>query len=148
MSLIHETHKRKLLEGFLAEVFRKIPGVVDVIENGSRWGTDYGADLIVTTHSTLGHLDIEDKIIVQIKSFEGSHYDIDAVEQVKRGIEEFDGRAGMIITTAQKTEELENKIKEVSESIDRPIDLLAADDVAKFVLKNAPELLFKLDEIA
>ena len=147
-SLIHETHKRKLLERFLAEVFRKIPGVVDVIENGSRWGTDYGADLIVTTRSALGSLNIENKVIVQIKSFEGSHYDVGAVEQVKIGIGKFDGTAGMIVTTAEKTEELENKIREISESIDRPIDLLAADDVAKFVLKNAPELVFKLDGIS
>ncbi len=54
----------------------------------------------------------------------------------------------MIITTAQKTEKLENRITAVSECIGCPIDLLAADDVAKFVLKNAPELLFKLDGIS
>ena len=147
-NLIHETHKSKRLEGFLAGVFRKIPCVAEVIENGSRWGTDYGADLIVTTRSALGFLNIENKIIVQIKSFEGSHYDVGAVDQVKIGIEKFEGTAGMIITTAQKTEKLENRITVVSECIGRPIDLLAADDVAKFVLKNAPELLFKLDGIS
>ena len=148
VNLIHEMHKGKRLERFLAKVFRNIPGVVDVNENGFGWGTDYGADLIVTMHSALGHLDIENKIIVQIKSFEGSHYDINAVEQVKIGIKKYAGTAGMIITTAKKTEQLESKIKEVSECIDCPIDLLASDDVAKFVLKNAPELLFKLDGIS
>ncbi len=146
--LIHETHKSKRLEPFLAKVFRKIRGVVDVDENGSGWRSDYGADLIVTMRSPLGHLEIENKIIVQIKSFSGSHYEVGAVDQVQAGIEKFNGTAGMIITTAGKTEKLENKIRETSEAIDRPIDLLAADDVAKFVLKIAPELLFRLDGIS
>ena len=147
-NLIHETIKANVLSDFLQKYFRKIPGVVDVIENGSRRGTDFGADLIVTTRTALGFLNIENKIIVQIKSFEGSHYEVGAVDQVKIGIEKFEGTAGMIITTAQKTEKLENRITAVSECIGCPIDLLAADDVAKFVLKNAPELLFKLDGIS
>jgi hypothetical protein len=93
-------------------------------------------------------LEFENKIIVQIKSFEGSHHDLDAVKQVKTGIEKYAGTAGMIITTGKKTEELESEIQKVSEEIGRPIDLLASDDVAKFVIKHAPELLFKLDGIS
>lgn len=145
---IHEMHTSKNLERFLAKVFRKIPGVIDVNENGFGWGTDYGADLIVTMSTALGNLEFENKIIVQIKSFEGDHNDLDAVEQVKIGIEKYAGTAGMIITTGNKTEALESKVQKVSEEIGRPIDLLAADDVAKFVIKHAPELLFKLDGIS
>ena len=146
--LIHKMHKSKNLERFLAKVFRKVPGVIEVKENGFGWDTDYGADLIVTTRTALGNLVFENTIIVQIKSFEGNHYDLEAVEQVKTGIEKYAGTAGMIITTATKSEELESKVHEVSEKIDRPIDLLASDDVAKFVIKHAPELLFKLDGIS
>lgn len=147
-NLIHEMHKSKNLERFLAKVFRKIPGVIDVNENGFGWGTDNGADLIVTMTVALGNLEFENKIIVQIKSFEGNHHDLLAVEQVITGIEKYAGTAGMLITTAQKTEELENKIQEASEKIGRPIDLLASNDVAKFVIKHAPELLFKLDGLS
>ncbi len=143
-SHIHEMHKNKYLERFLAKVFRKIPGVVDVNENGFGWGTDYGADLIVTTRSPLGGLEFENIIIVQIKSFEGNHYDLSAVDQVKTGIEQYNGTAGMIITTAQRTEELENKIEKIQEELNCPIGLLAGDDVAKFVIKNASDLLFRL----
>lgn len=146
--LIHEMHKSKNLERFLAKVFRKIPGVINVNENGYGWGTDYGADLIVTMSTALGNLEFENKIIVQVKSFEGSHYDLNAVDQVITGINKFEGTAGMIITTAKKSEELESKVQAASEKIGRPIDLLASDDVAKFVIKNAPELLFKLDGIS
>jgi hypothetical protein len=145
---IHKMHKSKSLERFLAKVFRKIPGVIDVNENGFGWDTDYGADLIVTMSTALVNLEFENKIIVQIKSFEGSHHDLDAVKQVKTGIEKYAGTAGMIITTGKKTEELESEIQKVSEEIGRPIDLLASDDVAKFVIKHAPELLFKLDGIS
>jgi len=143
-SLIHEMHKSKNLERFLAKVFRKIPGVIDVNENGFGWGTDYGADLIITMSSSMGNLEFENKIIVQVKSFEGTHHDLEAVDQVKTGIKQYEGTAGMIITTANKSEKLENKILEASNDLGVPIDLLASDDVAKFVIKHAPELLFKL----
>ncbi len=144
-SLLHDTHKSKNLERFMANVFRKMENVVDVNENGFGWKTDFGADLIVTTKSSIGNLDFENKIVVQIKSFEGMHYDLNAVNQVKTGIEKFNANAGIIITTAQKTEQLEDKIQEISNEIDKPIDLIAGEDVAKFVIKYASDLIFKLE---
>ena len=143
--LIHQMNKHKNLERFLAKVFRRIPNVVDVIENGFGWGTDYGADLIVTSKSSIANLEFENKIIVQVKSFEGAHKGINAVEQVKMGIEKFDGSSGMVITTAEKTERLESEIQKASEAIGKPIDLLAVEDVSKFVIKHAPDLLFNLN---
>ena len=144
-SILHNTHKSKNLERFMASVFRKLPNVVDVNENGFGWKTDYGADLIITTKSSIGNLDFENKIVVQIKSFEGKHYDLNAVEQVKTGIEKFNANAGIIITTAEKTEQLEDKIQAISNEIDKPIDLIAGEDVAKFVIKYASDLIFKLE---
>ena len=138
---IHDTHKGKKLEGFLAKVFREIPGVEDVNEHGQRWGTDHGADLIVTMRDPLG---LARTIIVQVKSYEGEHYDLSAVEQVKTGIKEFEGDAGMIITTAKRTEKLENEIERISGDIDRPITLLAGSEVSAFVIKHASKLLFNL----
>ena len=146
--LIHEMCRSKQLERFLAKVFRKIPGVIDVRENGFGWGTDFGADLIVTMSSSLCNLEFENKIIVQVKSFEGTHNDLEAVQQVVTGIDKYDGTAGMLITTAVKSEELENRVQEASEKIGKPIDLLACDDVAKFVIRHAPDMLFKLDGIS
>ena len=142
--LLHNTHKSKNLERFMANVFRKLPNVVDVNENGFGWKTDFGADLIITTKTSIGNLDFENIIIVQIKSFEGKHYDLNAVDQVKTGIEKYNANAGIIITTAEKTEQLENKIQEISKEIDKPIDLIAGEDVAKFVIKYASDLVFKL----
>lgn len=139
-SAIHANHRGKDLERFLASVFRRVAGVVDVNENGFGWKSDYGADLIITTNV----LGFENKIVVQIKSFGGEIYDLQAVHQVKTGIEKYGASSGMIITTAQKTEQLETEILKVSEEIGCQIDLVAGDDVAKFVLKYAPDLLFRL----
>lgn len=140
--LIHETHKRKDLERYLAKVFKKIPGVEYVKEHGrGGWRTDHGADLIVTMRDPLG---FERKIIVQVKSYGWEHHELGAVEQVKTGIEEFKGDAGMIITTAERTEVLENEIEKISKEINRPITLLAGREVSAFVIRHAPELLFNL----
>ena len=142
---IHEMNRGKKLEGFMAEVFRKIPTVDEVRENGSGYGTDHGADLIVKTKASLGYLSLENTIIVQVKSFEGTHHNPHAVDQIKEGIEKYNGTAGMIITTAEKSEELENKVQEVSDKLNMEIALLDAPDVARFIIKHAPEVLFKLD---
>ncbi len=145
ISLIQEMHKGKKLETFLAKVFRKIPGVKNVRENGFGWGTDYGADLIVTFSNTLLNIELETIVVVQIKSFIGEHYDLSAVGQVETGIEKYKANSGIIITTAKKTENLENEIKKISENINKPIDLISHIDLSKFILKYYPEILFKVD---
>ena len=137
--IIHEMNKSKKLESFLAKVFKKVPGVEYVKENGSGYGTDHGADLIVRMCTELGHKHL---VIVQAKSYEGPHRDLKAVEQVKEGISKYKGVAGMVITTGERTQELEEKVQEVSENINIRIDLLDGTDLAKFVIKYAPELLF------
>lgn len=136
--LIHETHPRKKLEEFLAKVFWEIPEVEDVDEHGKPGGADHGADLIVTTRDSL---DFVRTIIVQVKSFGGEHYELSAVEQVKTGIKKFEGDAGMIITTAKRTGDLEDEVEKISRDIDRPITLLAGPEVSAFVIKHAPKLL-------
>jgi len=145
---IHQMNKSKALERYLAKVFREIPGVVNVVENGFGWGTDFGADLIVETETVVGNLSFENKIVVQIKSFSGDHNDLEAVRQIKTAIEKYEATAGMIITTGKRTEILENKIQEVSNEKGCPIDLLAGEDVARFVIKHAGNLLFRLDATA
>lgn len=135
--LIHKNHPGKNLEYFLAMVFRNIPNVVDVKENGNGWGTDFGADLIVKYQSGLpfGGLEKEETLIVQVKSYEGEHWETDAVRQIEKGIEKFNADSGMLITTAQKTENLEKCIENLANELEKPISLLAGSDVARFVMK-------------
>lgn len=144
-ALIQEMNKSKNLERFLAKVFRRIPSVINVHENGFGWGTDFGADLIVTTRTSIEMLDFENTVVVQVKSYSGSIYDLTAVDQIATAIEQYKAAAGMIVTTAEKTEKLEKKITEVSNSLNVPIDLLSGDDLARFVIRNAPDMLFRLE---
>ncbi|WP_023604661.1 restriction endonuclease [Aliivibrio logei] len=139
-SSIHQMNKSKDLEIYLARVFRKVEGVIDVKENGSGYGTDYGADLIVT----FKNLNFESKMVVQVKSFEGSHYSLNAVDQIQEALEKYDATTGVIITTASSSERLENAVQELSNKVGKPIELIAGEDVAKFVLKYAPEMVFKV----
>lgn len=115
---IHKNNPGKSLEYFVKEIFDNIPGVIKVKVNGSGYGTDYGADVIVYYNSGLLDL-IEEKILViQVKSYEGEHYDTNALEQIEDAIEKYNADAAMIISTAKLSDsfckaadELKNKLK-------------------------------------
>ncbi len=143
--LIHKNHDGKNLEKFMADVFREVPFVENVIENGFGWGTDYGADLIVEYRSGLPINGLEkiEKIVVQIKSYEGEHWETHAVEQIEEAINQYEANAGMLITTAEKTVPLQEAIDRLASKIEKPIALLAGEDIARFVLKYYGDELLK-----
>lgn len=153
---IQKTHPASKLENLIAEVFRKIPSVVDVNEYGRHkgWRTDSGADLIVTYKSglSISNLEKEEKLVVQVKSYTGQHWETKAVEQIETAIKEFQANAGLIITTAESTDNLERAIEELSNKLSKsekdgglnkpiPIGLIAGEEVAKFVLKYGGQLI-------
>lgn len=140
---IQSNNPGKRLEHFMADVFRRIQGVTDVKENGSGWGTDYGADLIVTYKAgVISELETEQTLVVQIKSYEGEHWNTKAVDQLKTAIGKFDASMGLIITTGQRTEALEKAFDNLSKQIEgTPIYLMAGSEVAKFVMKYGMDVL-------
>ncbi len=89
-------------------------------------------------------LNKEDTLVVQVKSYEGEHWNTNAVAQIKTAIETFDANAGMIITTARTTENIEREIEKASNELNIPISLIAGENVAKFVLKYGKDLLFDI----
>ena len=122
----------------MAKVFRRIPDVVEVKENGSGWKSDFGADLIVKTK--------KDTIVVQVKSFVGEVWDTTCVTQLKTAIEHFDATQGIIITTGQRTPILDEAIKKLADSMSKrniEVRLIAGGEVAKFVLKYGSDLIIK-----
>jgi hypothetical protein len=140
---IHNTHPEKKLEGLLATVFKNVPNVVNVTLNGSGWRSDKGADIIVKYQSGIGisNLQREETLVVQVKSYEGAHFDNTAINQIEEAIAVFNADCGLIITTGDSTEFIEKKIEEVSIKIKKPIGLLAGENVAKFILKYEKGLL-------
>ena len=106
--LIYHNKPGKDFERFLAEVFRKIPGVVEVKENGFGWKPDEGADLIVkyNLERIKGVELIEQTWVVQVKSYTGEHWETNAVDQLRNAIEKFDADVGILITTGERTQNL------------------------------------------
>ena len=145
--LIHKTHQSKKLEYLVADVFRRVPGVTDAVVNGSGWGTDHGADVIVTYIDGLpidGLEETESTLVIQVKSYSGEHWETNAVDQIKTAMLKFDAKAGLLITTAEKTTDLEkalDKLRTSEEVGGRRISIIAGNDVARFMLKHGSELL-------
>ena len=135
-TVIQHNHPEKNLERFLAEVFRKIPAVIDVDNNGLRGGEDFGADLIVKTKENL--------IVVQVKSYVGEVWDTNCVKQLETAIKTFNATQGIIITTGQSTPALDSAVKKLYKEMSKKnieVRLIAGSDVAKFVLRHGLDLL-------
>jgi hypothetical protein len=97
-------------------------------------------------------LEKEEKLVVQVKSYTGQHWETNAVEQIETAIKEFQANAGLIITTAESTDNLEKAIENLSNKLSKPeqdgglnkpipIGLIAGEEVAKFVLKYGGQLI-------
>jgi hypothetical protein len=142
--LIQQMHRSKEFERFLQSIFESMPNVASTL-NGFGWGTDYGADLIVEFKNPLMGVNISSRIVVQAKSYTGDHYDLGAVDQIAEGIRTFKADGGLLITTARKTEVLEDYVKKTVEECGKDIDVIAGNDVARFVIRYAPELLVGID---
>ena len=138
---VHACHPGKDLEAFIAEIFRKIPNVYNVKENGSGWRTDNGADLIITYRSGIAGFEFDETMVVQIKSYEGEHRSTEAVGQIEKAMSVYEASLGLIITTAESTEVLENAVYELSERLKKPVYLMAGQDVARFILTYGMDLL-------
>lgn len=137
---IQEMNKSKEFERFLNRIFSSMPNTSSV-PNGFGWRTDNGADLLVEFDNPIIGVNVSTKLVVQAKSYSGDHFDTNAIDQIVEGIKTYNADAGLLITTANETEVLEKYIREKSEEIGKTIDVIAGNDVAKFVLRYAPELL-------
>lgn len=143
---IYRNKPGKRLESFLAEVFRKIPGVIEVKENGSGWKTDYGADLIVKYNlERIKGVELEEQTwVVQVKSYEGAHWDTNAVSQIQKAIEKFEADVGIIITTGERTQALEIAFNNLADDMRKKnvsLYLISGVEVAQFVLRYGLDLL-------
>ena len=130
---IHDTHPNKALEDLLAEIFKNVPGVKDVEKKGGP--KDHGADLLV-------HFESEMPIppqtcVVQVKSFEGEHWDTGAVNDIKRAFEHYpEADMGLIVSTASSsTNVLDEAIDKLQKRTGKSVSLLIGKDVADFVLR-------------
>lgn len=140
---IHHTHPNYDLEALISEVFKKVSGVKDVIWQGG--AGDHGADILVTFESGLPipGLEQQQMVVVQVKSFEGEHWDTKAVEDIRRAFEYYpDASMGLIVSTATASSStLETELDKLKEEMGKPVALLIGADVAAFLLRFGAKLL-------
>ena len=140
---IHHTHPNYDLECLLAEVFKKIPGVSDVKWQGG--AGDHGADILVTFDGGLPipGLEKQSVLVVQVKSYEGNHWDTRAIEDIKRAFEHYpEASMGLVISTANSiTTSVEQELDKLREASGKPVALLVGSDVAAFLLRFGAKLL-------
>lgn len=139
-SHIQEMNRSKEFERFLHRIFSGMPNTVS-IQNGFGWRTDNGVDLIVEFDNPIIGVNVTTKLVVQAKSYSGQHFDTNAIDQIVEGILKYNADAGLLITTANETEVLEEYLRKKTEETGKTIDVIAGNEVAKFVLRYAPELL-------
>lgn len=139
-SHIQEMNRSKEFEKFLHRIFSSMPNTVS-IQNGFGWKTDNGADLLVEFDNPIIGVNVTTKVVVQAKSYSGQHFDTNSIDQIVEGINKYNADAGLLITTANETEVLEEYLRKKTEEIGKTIDVIAGNEVAKFVLRYAPELL-------
>lgn len=137
---IHELNRSKEFERFLHQIFSRMQNVTS-IQNGFGWRTDHGADLIVEFQNPIAGISLSSKLIIQAKSYSGKHEDLNAIDQIVEGIEKYRANGGLLITTGESTEQLEDYALKKSSEISMPIDIIAGSDVARFVIRYAPDML-------
>ena len=67
------------------------------------------------------------------------------MDQLIEGIKEYNADGGLLITTAQKTEILEDSVRQATERSGKVIDIISGNDVARFVIRYAPDMLVGKD---
>jgi len=140
---IQRTHPNYALETLLARVYKRVPGVIDVRHQGG--AGDHGADILVTLedrHPLTNN--VEQRLcVVQVKSFEGEHWDTRAADDIRRAFNQYpDATSGLIVSTARRSAPtLEAEIERVQRETGKPVSLLIGPDVAIFVLRYADDLV-------
>lgn len=140
---IHNTHPNSDLECLLKEVFKKVPGVIDVKLQGG--AGDHGADILVKFEGGLPIPGLEKQsiLVVQVKSYEGELWDTRAIDDIKRAFEHYpEASMGLIISTADSaTTAVEESLDKLREESGKPVAILVGPDVAAFLLRYGAKLL-------
>ncbi|STY94340.1 restriction endonuclease [Moraxella atlantae] len=135
---IHKTHPNYDLERLMKSIFENVDGVSNVEWIGG--AADHGADLIVTYKSGLpiAGLETDERLIVQVKSFEGVHSDLQAIKDIKRAYEHFPKISmGLIVSTADEiSKEFTEALTSLQEEINIPVSVLYGSDLGLFILQN------------
>lgn len=140
---IHNTHPNYDLEQFVASALKNVPGVREVKCQGG--AGDHGADVLAIIESGLpvSGLQQQKTCVVQVKSFQGEHWDTKAVDDIRRAFDYYpEAEMGLIVSTAgASTEAFENALEQLRKDTKKPVSLLIGADLAAFLLRFGGQLL-------
>ena len=135
-SLVQRNYPHRRLELLSGEILKRIPTARVTHVGGPG---DQGTDIIVEYDDWLvtEGLQPPKKCLVQVKSFEGEHWDTGAVRDLERAFERYpDADTGLIISTADKsTPQLEAAIDKLRDKLGKPLGLLIGHGLARFMLR-------------
>ncbi|TXN33417.1 restriction endonuclease [Methylobacterium sp. WL30] len=141
---IQHTHPNYDLEVLLEQVFKLMPGVRRVTRQGG--AGDHGADLIVEYESGLPipSLQSQHTCVVQVKSYTGTHWDLQAVKDIERAFIHYPiADMGLIISTADSaTEAFDAEIQKLRRETGKRVELLIGPDVARMILRFGDAAFF------
>ena len=142
---IQHTHPGKNLEPFVEEIFNRVPGVKSVKPQEGR--ADHGADLVVEFEFVpIPGLVQTQTLVVQVKSYTGTHVDAGAVDDIRRAFKYYDEHGqrtdmGLIVSTAESSgEALEQELEKLQKESKKPVSLLIGADLAAFFLHYGGDL--------
>ncbi len=139
---IRRTHPGSQLESLIAKIFRNVPGVKEVKEQGG--AGEHGADLQVIFEWKVPILGIQEQrtCVVQVKAYEGE-MGADAVDQIREALQYWNADMGIIVSTASSgSEALDTALEQLRQDTGKPVSLLIGDDVAAFLLSFGGQFLF------
>ena len=126
---IQHTYPGKDLEELIAATFKRVPGVRQV--EHMKGPADRGADLEVEIETIPP---LVQKLVVQVKSYEGEIGDTRAVEDIANTIDDAD--MGLIVSTATSVSAgFRDAMDKLKEERGKPVELLYESELAHFVLK-------------
>ena len=138
---IQRTHPGKSLEPYVKKVLKRLPGVKSVGRQEGR--ADHGADLVVEFEFVpIPGLVQTQTLVVQVKSYTGTHDDRDAVGQIRGALEYHRADMGLIVSTAESSGKgLKDELDKLREESGKPVALLIGADLAAFFLHYGGDLL-------
>lgn len=135
---LHEVSPNFFLEKVMTLIFRNTKRYVD-IQTKHGLG-DKGADIILTYEDEVfPSLVFQKKCLVQVKSYKGTMNASknDALENLKNAFNEYnDADYGIIISTADPSEEFITKVNDFNHNSDKQVGLLCGPDLARFIIRN------------
>ena len=131
-AVLERSYRGAEFEHLLVPLLEDVYGPGNVEQHGG--AGEHGADLLVTLRGPLG---LRFKVAVQAKLYDGTHYDLHSVEQLRWAYDHHQVQAGVVLTTATETSpEFEAELKKLHEDLGIDVQVWTRDDFLRLLLSH------------